>query len=290
MSKKIKMVLAMVVMLGLAGSAQAYQLSWCISSGNWADPARWDVMPSPTLDGDALIYNGAVLDVTTPGQGASNCAIGYPQDGATVNVAAGIEWTVTNSLRVGYDYKASPPPSYIGTGVLNVYGTARSGGLRVSTSATSAGTINVYNGGTLKVGLGGWAINIGEGAPAAIYLKGNGSMEVEGDGNWNMNLNNGRGHIDIEAGQLKVLGDHRTELQSCVNNGWITSHGGYSPRCSLAVTLLGGYTYVKTTGCTCVTYLPADLNRDCYVDMRDIAMFAQGWMSCTNPADVNCVQ
>jgi hypothetical protein len=281
MSKKIKMVLALVVMLSLAGSSQAaYVYSWCFSSGDWADPNRWDVMPSPTLQGCALIYNGAVLDVTTQEQGSWDCALGYDPGGAIVNIAAGIEWTVASSGVVGHG----------NTGVLNVNGTARFAGLRVSSTATSSGTINVFNGGTLKVGSGGWAINIGEGAPAAIYLKGNGSMEVEGNGAWNMNFNNGRGHIDMEAGQLKVLGDHRTELQSCVNNGWITSHGGYSPRCSLAVTFLDGYTYVKTTGCTCVTYVLADLNHDCYVDMRDIAFVARDWLSCENPEDANCVQ
>ena len=281
MSKKIKIVLAMVVMLSLAGIARAYTYSWCFSSGDWGDSARWDVMPSPTLEGAALIYNGATLNVTTAGQGTWDCALGYAPGGATVNVAADIEWTVTSSLAVGHDG---------GTGVLNVYGTAHSAGLRMSTNAVGSGTINVYNGGTLNVGLGGWAINVGEAAPAAINLKGNGSMEVDGDGGWHMNLYSGRGHIDIEAGQLKVKGDYRTQLQGYVNNSWITSRGGATPHCFPVVSFLDGYTYVKTGGCTCESYPAGDLNHDCYVDMLDLALLAENWLDCTNPDDPICSQ
>jgi hypothetical protein len=283
MSKKIKMVLVLVVMLSLAGSAQAYQYSWCFSSGDWGDAARWDVVPSPTLAGEAFIYNNAVLNVTTPGQGAFHFILGYDVSGATVNVAAGIAWTITYSMRTGMNSA--------GTADLNVYGTANIGYMTMG--KTSASTINVYDGGTLNItGQPGYAAttSVGEVASAAINLKGTGNMVIGGDGGWNLELNSGRGHIDIEAGSLKMLGDYRTQLQSYVDNGWITSHGGYSPRCSLAVTFLDGYTYVKTTGCTCVSYLPADLNHDCYVDMRDLAFLAQNWLVCINPADANCVQ
>jgi hypothetical protein len=280
MSNKIKIVITMIVMLSLAGSTQAYTYSWCSSSGNWADAARWDVKPSPAVAGMALIYNGAVLDVTTAGQGCWDLALGYVPGGATVNVAAGIQWDVAGSGMVGHDG---------GVGVLNVYGIANFAGLRVSTNSAGSGTINVYNGGILKAGVGGWAVNVGELGTANINLKGNGSMEVGGDGGFHLSMN-GHGHIDIEAGQLKVLGDYHTQLQGYVNNGWITSHGGANTHCSPVVSFVDGYTYVKTTGCTCVTYLPADLNHDCYVDMLDLASLAQQWLVCTISSDPNCVQ
>lgn len=292
MKNKMTIVLMLVMVLGLAGMAQAYTLSWCFTSGNWADAARWDaVKPLPTLDGQAIVYNGATLDVTTAGQGAWDAAIGYepsvnPGVGVTVNVAAGIEFTINNSLMVGNG----------NTGTLNIYGTVLSKGIRVTTGASGdlpglRGTVNVYSGGLLKVGDGGWAITVGEGtAGGSINLKGTGSMEVGGDGAFHMNLNSGRGHIDIEAGQLKVLGNHQTALQTFVNNGWITSRGGSSEHCSLVVSYLDGYTYVKTTGCTCTTNLQADLNKDCYVDMSDLAFLAQNWLNCTVSTDPDCVQ
>ena len=283
MKNKMIIVLALVAMLSLAGVAQAYTYSWCSSSGDWADPARWDVMPSPTVAGCALIYNGAILNVTTNGQGTNDCALGYVPGGATVNVAAGITWTCSGSLMLGHDG---------GTGVFNISGTVyANGNLRMSTNAVGGGTVNVDNGGTFIVGgTGGGAINIGEAAPASINLKGSGSMIVNGDGGWHLEFYGGRGHIDIESGELKVLGNYVSALQTRVDSGWITSHGGGSPHCALAVSFLDGYTYVKTVGCVCTTYLPADVNHDCYVDMLDLALLAQNWLDCTVATDPACVQ
>jgi hypothetical protein len=234
MSNRVKFVLAMVLMLGLAGSARAYTYSWCSSSGDWGDSARWDVMPSPTLEGCALIYNGAVLDVTTQGQGSWDCALGYAPGGATVNIAAGIEWDVASSGMVGHG----------GTGVLNVNGTAHFAGLRVTSGAAdSLGTINVNNGGLLKAGLGGWAVEMGEGAAGGrINLNGNGSMIVDGDGGWHLEFYSGRGHIDIEGGSLKVLGNWVGPIQTRINNGWITGYDGTGT--VNAATFDGTYTVV----------------------------------------------
>ena len=35
-------------------------------------------------------------------------------------------------------------------------------------------------------------------------------------------------------------------------------------------------------------YLPEDFNQNCYVDLADILMFAQVWLTCTDPANVDC--
>jgi hypothetical protein len=282
--KNKKIVVSMLVaMLSLAGIAHAYTYFWCYNSGDWDAAAIWGgTAPSPSVEGQALVYNGATLVVNTSGQGAWDCTLGYAGGndlGATVTINSDIIWTVHNSLMLADG----------AVGIINVYGTAQASGLRMGLRTVGEGTINVYSGGTLKVGYGGWPINIGEVASSNINLIGTGSMEIGGDGGWYLNLNSGRGHIDIEAGQLKVLGDRRTELQNFINNGWITSRGGNSSHCYLIVTYVDGYTYVKTEGCTCTTYLPADLNHDCYVDMLDLAYMSQNWLDCTITTDANCV-
>lgn len=41
-------------------------------------------------------------------------------------------------------------------------------------------------------------------------------------------------------------------------------------------------------GDTGTVYLPQDLNQDCYVNFKDLAVFAARWLTCTNPVDSNC--
>lgn len=226
MCRKCKMLLVLVVMLCLAGSAGAYTYSWCSSSGNWGDSARWDVKPSPALVGCALIYNGAVLNVTYPGQGAWDCALGYVPSGATVNIDAGIEWQVANSGMVGHG----------ATGVLNVYGTAYFSGLRVSTSAASSGTINVYDSGSLEIDGGA---TIGEAGTARVNLRGSTVMFVEGTLTMTA-----AGRIDIADGFLEVAGNQVAQLTTYKNNGWITAYGGTGT--VNTPTYSAGYTTVTT--------------------------------------------
>ncbi|HBR19424.1 MAG: hypothetical protein A2Y13_04450 [Planctomycetes bacterium GWC2_45_44] len=37
-----------------------------------------------------------------------------------------------------------------------------------------------------------------------------------------------------------------------------------------------------------MSYMPGDLTHNCYVDMKDIKIFAEQWLQCTTPADPNC--
>ncbi len=39
---------------------------------------------------------------------------------------------------------------------------------------------------------------------------------------------------------------------------------------------------------TCVTYLPMDFNEDCYVNLEDLAIFAQSWLDCNDISDPGC--
>ena len=40
-----------------------------------------------------------------------------------------------------------------------------------------------------------------------------------------------------------------------------------------------------TSAAPCTYFLRSDINKDCYVDMLDFAIFAGEWLECTNPAD-----
>jgi hypothetical protein len=281
MSKKLKIVLAMLVMLSLAGSAQAalpyYYWNWG-AAGDWSSPSTWEgTVPTPTQAGGnqaMLCASNQLVTVTTPGQGACDLIVGYAWPNvATLRVDAGIYFKVANSLMIGMSS---------GNGILDLYGTASSSGLRLGCSADSNGIMNIHDGATFTND--SWSCNIGEAGPGTINMTGTGSMVTASPVTMN-----GLGRIDIETGFLKVLGNYVTQLQGYVNNHWITSHGGVSPHCFPVVSFHDSYTWVTTSGCTCTTYLPADINHDCYVDMLDITVFAQNWLVCINPTDANCV-
>jgi hypothetical protein len=39
----------------------------------------------------------------------------------------------------------------------------------------------------------------------------------------------------------------------------------------------------------CSRLIPGDLNKDCYVDFYDFAVFAEDWLKCSNPLDPDCM-
>ncbi len=41
--------------------------------------------------------------------------------------------------------------------------------------------------------------------------------------------------------------------------------------------------------CSITGYAAADFNKDCYVDMLDMAIMAEQWLTCTHPAEIECV-
>ncbi|MFI4912189.1 MAG: alginate lyase family protein [Sedimentisphaeraceae bacterium JB056] len=41
--------------------------------------------------------------------------------------------------------------------------------------------------------------------------------------------------------------------------------------------------------CALTGYAKSDINRDCYVDILDVALIAQQWLVCTNPTQLGCV-
>ncbi|MEN6386251.1 MAG: hypothetical protein ABFD79_13785 [Phycisphaerales bacterium] len=283
MKNKMRILLVLIAVFSFSSIANA-DLHWSAASGDWNSGSSWDVGSKPVAGDQAIVLWNHTITVTG-NEYAGELNLGYVANG-WINIAAGGSLT-TETMHVGQTAEGN-----LEVGTMNVYGTAYAEQLFVANErANGRGVLNVYSGGLVRVGA--WHCNIGNsgtqaGAGGTVNLKGTGSMEVNTTtGGILMTAN---GHIDIEAGQLKVLGDYRTQLQGYVNDGRITSNGGNSPHCVPAVSFLDGYTYVKTSGCSCTNFLPGDVNRDCYVDMFDLAFLAQNWLDCTDPSNTYCVQ
>jgi len=232
MSKRVKIVLAMVVMLSLAGSAQAAVVYfWGNTSGLWSNPVTWaggTTIPSPasTNQDIAISIGNVTIDVTMAGgamgQGAVDLMAGYHTGASTINIDAGVDWQILHSGQVGCGNDADTDFASV---VINVNGTARTEMFTVGASKNDSGTINVNNGGSMTLGYWNSTVGFAGAGPGdatgKINLNGNGTVRNYSDLTMNPN-----GHIDIEGGWLKMLGDVRTKLNGYKNNGWITSYDG----------------------------------------------------------------
>ena len=287
---KMKMVLVlMLIFSGMANASVVY--FWSSTSGDWSSISIWSVneapatyLPSPTsVNQDIAITIGDVtVNVTTDGQGAIDMMGGYHTGNSVLNVAVGKRLQITHTAQVGC---GSDTDALIASLTLNVYGTFYSKQLRVGDSLMDSGIVNVYDGGSLEVDT--WGCTVGK----VDATTGTGTINLKGG---TMTVNSGltinpKGRIDIDKGTLKVLGDVRTLLQGYITAGKITSRSGLSPHCVPEVSYLNGYTYVKTGGCTCTTYIDADMNQDCYVDFADFALFAQEWLICYDSENPECL-
>jgi hypothetical protein len=292
MKNKMTILLVLGIVLRLVGSVEA-DIRWCFGQGNvrdFTDPTAWSsgIVPTPGDDYNsswAIMVHDQTLNVTTQGQGCGGLWLGYESGTFTLNIADGIAFHIPWQLLMGYGGACD---TCNGTGVLNIGKGSTVDCLQLQLGISAApyhGIINIADGGLLTVGNLGSACQIGVAGPGEIHMTGTGSMTTQ-----TLPVFGASGSLDIEAGQLKVLGNYQTQLQGYVNNGRITSYGGKSRRCFPVVSFLDGYTYVKTSGCTCTAYLPGDLNRDCYVDMEDLAIMAARWFDCADASNTNCRQ
>ncbi len=291
MKNKKTVVSMLVALLSLAGSVQA-DYYWGNVSGDWAAGSTWGIhptyrnVPSPTYVASdpnwqdiAIAIGDVTINVTTDGQGAVDLMM-YHAGASAINVSAGKYWQITHVAQIGCGNDSDTDTC---TGTINVYGSAYFEQLNVGYSLMDSGIVNVFEGGSVTAG--GWGCTVGKMSATGtgeINLKG-GIMTVQSSFTVNP-----KGLINIEKGTLKIAGDYRAQLQEHVAAGRIISRGGLSSHCYPVVTYADGYTYVKTGGCTCTKYLPTDLNHDCYVDLADLAAFAQEWLICYDSKNSDC--
>jgi len=235
MSNKVKIVLVMLVMLGLAGSAQAAVVYfWGNASGDWSAAGTWanhDPYPAPpspasTNQDIAISIGNVTIDVTAlggaTGQGSVDLMGGYHTGASTINVDAGISWQILYGGQLGCGNDADTD---FAVGTLNVNGTAQAEQLNVGASKNDTGIVNVNSGGHLILGY--WTSTIGFAgagvgdATGTINLNGTGDMI-----NYSALTINANGHIDIEGGFLKMLGDVRAQLDGYRTAGLITGYDG----------------------------------------------------------------
>jgi beta-glucosidase len=290
--KKMKPLFVFVAIFGMVECVQAdYPYFFSRASGDWSANSTWDMGFPPLPAGHpghgdydyTLIIGGVTIAITNDGQGSTDCAIGYANGDNIVNVAMGRHLQINHALDIGLLGESG-----MVSGTLNLAesATAFCERLRMGVGwAGSKGVINIANDATFVANSWGGDV-IGEAGTGFINMHGTGSIEFRSG----LGLTIGAGScIDIESGQLKVKGDYRAELQGYVDAGKIISRGGLSSHCFPVVSYLDGYTYVKTGGCTCKTYLGADMNHDCYVDLADFAILGENWLICYDSQNAQCL-
>ena len=260
MTSKMRIVLALVVMLSLVGVAQAGYF-WGNASGDWAAEGTWanhDIyrhVPSPIFVAEdpawqdiAITIGGVTINVTTDGQGAVDLYGGYDTGYNTINVAAGKYWQITHVGQVGLGNDTTSNA----TGVVNAYGTAYFKLLKVGCNKYTKGIVNVYEGGTVDVnewGLEVGYVNVGTVGTGTINIEG-GTMNVAGDilirPKGRININKGTfdfgahsitmspgARIDIKEGKLVFQDDEGGSqmwyLEPYLTDGSITGYEGGSP-------------------------------------------------------------
>ncbi len=247
--------LAVVVMLALAGQAQATDYYWNVANGNWNTTTAWSPNGTPTTADMVYIENGGIcVSDAAPRCAANTLYVGTSTGSGTMTIAgagAGFYNTLTSAY-VGYAggtgvvnvgagswYKATW--SYVGrdaggNGTLNMTGGNFYGyGTGIGYNNGATGTLN-FSGGDFNSGTG---VMIGYGGGKGIANVSGGAfhgwkMSVSGTTNTSeFNILDNSANIYFNNGGVK-FGEHDTWA-----NVKVTAVTGSSIR------LTGGNTYIE---------------------------------------------
>ena len=300
-------VACVAVLLSMTAKVQAVDYHYWTDGdpldSNWETAGNWsnDLVPGlnmPYLQSDVFVDGGNcyITGSRSPVGAAAHSqwlTIGLSSMG-TLNIVEGGQmggepWGPGEAFIGG-----RPDGTADAVGILNIDGdgtVARLEGIRLGSNAVGGeGVINVTNGGSLIVGWWGTRIggDFGKGTVNLI----NGTMQTLGEldvsGNEGLSIG-ASGKIILYPTTTFTLSTDKTELvNGYITEGKIVPTG--SGRCSLVVSYDEdlNMTTVSVEGCTCTTFLEMDVNHDCYVDSDDLAIFAEEWLSCTDPIDPAC--
>jgi autotransporter-associated beta strand protein len=144
MLPRIAQLLILVVGISCAAAANAADLNWNVTSGDWSDPSNWNLSRLPTISDQVNIQNGGTVLITQPGALACYLNIGGSTGSGSIDMTSGeITVKAENYAILGYHG--------IGT-FTQSGGTANINRLYVGESAGSHGFYNLSGTGALLSG------------------------------------------------------------------------------------------------------------------------------------------
>ena len=92
--KKALMIVAMVAVIGMAGTAHAIYRTWDGGAGNglWGSPLNWGPDGVPVAGDEAELIDGAVVSISSPAPSDSRLGMRHAAGTSTLNISADIEW------------------------------------------------------------------------------------------------------------------------------------------------------------------------------------------------------
>ena len=269
-------------------------------SGNykWGTAINWDNNMVPSINVTSDVYLGIsgnsnipVIDGSQPAASFQWLCVSFDETPARLSIEAGGQMGVPGCMvwvgghpwgtnecygivnidgagSVGYAenwYISGGGGSNPGTGIVNIThgGQMITGGgeTYIGTGSSGSGTVNIYEGSMLY---GGGSLTIGV----------HGLIDIRGD---------------ADTAKFILNGNQTTLVDDYVADGKIRGFGRVG---NVAVTYEEGLDQTVVTVDTvppCTEYLAADLNLDCYINMKDLAVFAEDWMKCTVNSDPDCL-
>jgi len=254
----MRKVLILLAVLALVGSASAAVKIWAGElfepGGDWADSNHWTpdgltptTMPDPNdhaiIFGDTFVNSGDILPFPT-----------ISTDVGTVDILS-----------------PSWHPDIISFLTVVTGGRIETTGfLRLGNGANSHTTLNIDGGTVVANILQAGDNGQGTGTGAAVINLNAGTLDTETPTFYNAVL-------DIEVGAYFYLdNDRTTAVQTWVDDGKITAIDGTGE-------VMWDYNVTvpdrTTVWATCTFYLVSDINKDCVVDVADLAILASEWLS-----------
>jgi len=264
--KQITILLSVIVLLGMAGSSVA-DVDWTnesddrlwLNSENWLD-SDTDTMRLPDSDDKAAVRNGGdgpIVDSDTAAL-ANDLVIGDWGQTGSVDINGG-SLTTGGWLILGYGSNDK--------GTVNISGGTITCNQNFHVGREGEGYINM-TGGTIDVA----------GTFQIVTSEGSGHVQLDG-GTITCNsfsMSDGA-TMEITEGTLVVSGNVIAVLDGYVQDGWITA---YKDAKTVVIEYDGsaGKTTV-TVGPASLNYGNGDINEDGYVDIIDLRLFVDEWLS-----------
>jgi hypothetical protein len=268
--------LIVCIIAGLAAGSKAGAATFWDNSGDhqWMTQANWNGDPIPGLSTQVFVCAVANLNSGQTGL-CADLNVGQASTGV-LNINTGGAITPSGWSNAG---------TWGGTGTINV-----NGGQFISSSpiqiGVGSGSIGVFNlnSGLVQVNMLTLGTNSGNGT---IVVKG-GTFQTSSTAiAW---TNSGTSKINLCGGVFIFNGDASATVNWGIAHGMIVGYDGTMEVLWDYNTTNPGQTTMWTRDKSCQNgyYLAGDANRDCAVNIADLAMLVQGWLKCNDYNQTGC--